>query len=129
MLKKLLKKLTLYEWRNRDLGAPDRRPLDLPSAFTPMKPPTGWTWPAQPSNGNGKKAKAAAPANRPAPRQPEVVIRHYVEHDPAHPGPRQPELVIRHYVEPDPDRPARRRPATKYRRNRPARRSRPADPA
>ena len=78
MLKNLLKKLTLYEWRNRDPGAPNRRHLHLPSAYTPMKPPTGWTWPAQPSN--GKKTKAA--------------------------------------------RPTRRRPATKYRRNRPARRGR-----
>ena len=83
MLKNLLKKLTLYEWRNRDPGAPDRKPIILPSAQVPMNAPAGWHWPPQPSNGN--KAKAA--------------------------------------------RPARRRPATKYRRNRPACRSRPTDPA
>ena len=126
MMKSLLKKLTLHEWRNRDPGAPDRKPASFPSSELPMKPPTGWTWPPQPSNdnGNGKKAKSTAPNARPAPRQPEVVIRHYVEHDPTRPTPRQPELVIRHYVEPDPHRPAPQRPAPKYRRNRPGRRGR-----
>ena len=122
MMKSLLKKLTLYEWRNRDLGAPNRRPQHFPSAFAPMKPPPGWTWPSAKA-ANGKKAKPGGPGGRPAAGRPEVVIRHYVEHDPARPERPQPELVIRHYVERDPGR-----PAAKYRRNRPGRRSRSAGP-